>query len=54
MRGNYNKAVQAHRGIVAETVSVPLVLIRNNETEFWVKEKKIALLLCQTKGATAG
>ena len=22
--------------------------------EFWVKEKKIALLFCQTKGATAG
>ena len=27
----------------------PLVLNRNAETEFWVKEKKIALLLCQAK-----
>ena len=24
------------------------------EAEFWVKEKKTALLLCQAKGATAG
>ena len=30
-----------------------LVLNRNVETEFWVKEKKIALLLCQAKGAMA-
>ena len=27
---------------------------RNAETEFWVKEEKIALLLCQAKGATVG
>lgn len=26
----------------------------NGETEFWVKERKGALLLCQAKGATAG
>ena len=24
------------------------------ETDLWVKEKEIALLLCQAKGATAG
>ena len=32
----------------------PLVPNRNTETEFEVKEKRIALLLCQTKEATAG
>ena len=31
-----------------------LVPNRNVETEFWVKEKKIALFLCQAKGAIAG
>ena len=31
----------------------PLVLNKNAETEFWVKEKQIALLLCQAKAATA-
>ena len=31
-----------------------LLLNRNMETEFWVKEKKTALLLCQAKGAPAG
>ena len=30
------------------------LLNRNVETEFWVKEEKIALLFCQAKGATAG
>ena len=25
-----------------------------SETEFWVKQKRIVLLLCQAKGATAG
>ena len=32
----------------------PLVPNTNAETEFGVKEKKITLLLCQAKGATAG
>ena len=31
-----------------------LVLNRNSETEFWAKEKKVALLLCQAKEATTG
>ena len=31
-----------------------LLLNRNTETEFWVKEKKIALLPCQAKVATVG
>ena len=31
----------------------PLVPNRNAETEFRVKEKKVALLLCQAKEATA-
>ena len=31
-----------------------LVWNRNTETELWVKEKKIALLLCQAKEVTAG
>ena len=33
---------------------IPLLQNRNLETEFWMKEKKIALLLCQAKGSTAG
>ena len=33
-------------------LSLPL-LNRNTETEFWVKEKKMASLLCQAKGAIA-
>ena len=32
----------------------PPVLNANMEKEFWVKAKKIILLLCQAKGATAG
>ena len=32
----------------------PTVPNRNVETEFWVKEKKTALLLCHTKESTAG
>ena len=31
-----------------------LVPNTNTETDFWVKKKRAALLLCQTKGATAG
>ena len=31
----------------------PPVPNTNVETEFWVKEEEIALLLCQAKGATA-
>ena len=27
---------------------------RNSDTDFWVKEKQIALLLCQAKGVRAG
>ena len=30
------------------------VLNRNAETEFWVKQKRIVLLLCQAKGDTVG
>ena len=32
----------------------PPVLNKNVEMEFWAKEKKIALLLCQAKEVTAG
>ena len=42
---------------VAETLKLSLCLLlpnRNPKTEFWVQEKKTALLLCQAKGATAG
>ena len=31
----------------------PQLPSRKVEIEFWVKEKKIVLLLCQAKGATA-
>ena len=30
------------------------VLNRISETEFWVKQKRTALLLCQAKGDTVG
>lgn len=42
------------QAVVAETPPLPPVPSRNTETEFWVKKKKIALLLCQVKEATAG
>ena len=38
----------------AKTWPLSTLLNRNSETEFGVKEKKIALLLCQAKGAIAG
>ena len=35
--------------VLSEVSLCPLVPHRNTETEFWVKEKKFVLLLCQAK-----
>ena len=48
LRGNSNGNSEAESGLCTSTPNYFL------ETEFWVKEKRIALLFCQAKGATAG
>ena len=45
---------QGFGGDVAKLSLCPSEPNTNSKTEFWVKEKEIALLLCQAKGATAG
>ena len=40
--------------VLSELSLCPLVPNRKTETKFGVKGKKVALLFCQAKGATAG